>query len=1060
MRLRSSSFAAAIGLVVISAATALAEDWACSPWEWIHPAPEPLRLTAVTHAMGQFWGFSGDGIVRVSLDGATWKPIGRGANWWTSIEWTGTELLGTAGGQVLAGRDGVHWDVRLDMGPPDPFVYPYLNSLAYNGQTTVAVGAVRSHCVLCGVTTAWAVETSRDGTTWTAPELPAIGDLGNRFLSSVVWAKGAFVAVGSALLTSADGVTWIGNAAVSGSSVAANADVVVVSGDQGLFVSHDLVSWQHVPSPVEDGVVGVVDQLLYLAGRCSACPDREPSLWSSLDGVTWGRLTLDAPVPLRAFTSDGTRLLAVGQGAAISDDGYTWLTSRAQLAQKLNDVAHLGTTTVAVGEQGEVLTSTAGAPWRRVLWGGSARLREVVAGATGLVAVGDGVVLTSPGGVSWSPHESPGQADLTTVARLGSVYSAGGAGGALFFSSDGAHWNAANLTALGLNATGVQRVVANGSTFVAAISVGNGGGSALISSFDGRTWQTTQQLSARELQVVAGGGRFLAAFEDKVLGSADGMSWRQMASGLQLSRLTWVDGRFLALSYGVLTSSPDGGSWERAEGPSSDFDPIAASGEYLWQSPETTGLQRARCGTRGTVAHLPSLAHASGVKATRWRSDLEVHNPGTEAVTVGLEALNTSHPPVSLAFTLASGQSRRFDDVLGAELTENPSLDASATVRVSSWGGRALAAARTYNETADGTFGQLIPAFSEADADSSSDELRLIALSHAVDRSRGFRTNLGLGTAGGAAISVELWRSDHLLLRSFTVPLAGWRQLNDVLRLPGAGDVPDAFAVVRAVTPGDRVQAYASVVDNRTGDPMLVVPTAPIPEGQSAWLPGAGHISGVNGSVWQTDLELHNPGTTEVSCRVELLPWSEAVAAPLAVNVPVPAGQSVHVLDVVGARFAHEGGASLRLVPTGGTIMASARTFSGGAAGSVGQLLPALSADLAVTAGVPRRLIMLRQSDIRSFGYRSNLGLVNTSSVAATAEIELHDAAGRLLGTLTQPLRPLESVQITEVLRRLTVASVDDASAVIRTSTPGASLLAYACLIDNRTNDPLLITAQ
>ncbi|HPS80040.1 MAG TPA: hypothetical protein PLS53_17925, partial [Thermoanaerobaculaceae bacterium] len=68
MRLRSSSSAAAVVSVLIWAATALAEDWACSPWEWMHPAPEPLRLSAVTHAMGQFWAFGGDGVVHVSRD--------------------------------------------------------------------------------------------------------------------------------------------------------------------------------------------------------------------------------------------------------------------------------------------------------------------------------------------------------------------------------------------------------------------------------------------------------------------------------------------------------------------------------------------------------------------------------------------------------------------------------------------------------------------------------------------------------------------------------------------------------------------------------------------------------------------------------------------------------------------------------------------------------------------------------------------------------------------------------------------------------------------------------
>jgi hypothetical protein len=250
------------------------------------------------------------------------------------------------------------------------------------------------------------------------------------------------------------------------------------------------------------------------------------------------------------------------------------------------------------------------------------------------------------------------------------------------------------------------------------------------------------------------------------------------------------------------------------------------------------------------------------------------------------------------------------------------------------------------------------------------------------------------------------------------------------------------------------------VVDNRTGDPVLVTPARGIQAGERAWLPGAGHVAGRNGSQWRTDVELHNPGAAAARCRIELFPWGREVAEPPSVTVDVPGWRSVRLDDVVLDRFAHTGGASLRLTPEGGVVMASARTYSQGPTGSVGQHVEAIAEGQAVTPAAPRRVIMLRQAPARDRGFRANLGLVNTRALAAVVAVELLDAAGAALGTITVPLRAFESVQIDEVVRRVAPAGADHVTAVVGTATPGAAVLAYACLVDNRSNDPVLIAAQ
>jgi hypothetical protein len=47
-------------------------------------------------------------------------------------------------------------------------------------------------------------------------------------------------------------------------------------------------------------------------------------------------------------------------------------------------------------------------------------------------------------------------------------------------------------------------------------------------------------------------------------------------------------------------------------------------------------------------------------------------------------------------------------------------------------------------------------------------------------------------------------------------------QIVDAFDLAGAGDQDVAFATVEVTTPGAVIWAYASVIDNRTGDPSIV----------------------------------------------------------------------------------------------------------------------------------------------------------------------------------------------------------------------------------------------
>ena len=98
-----------------------------------------------------------------------------------------------------------------------------------------------------------------------------------------------------------------------------------------------------------------------------------------------------------------------------------------------------------------------------------------------------------------------------------------------------------------------------------------------------------------------------------------------------------------------------------------------------------------------------------------------------------------------------------------------------------------------------------------------------------------WRSNLGLVNIGlqPATVRIRLFNTTgtqigQTILR--TVPAQGWRQIDGVLLVVGAGEQGLAYATVEPTTAGATIWAYGSVVDTRLCNPDLVVrrlPTSP-----------------------------------------------------------------------------------------------------------------------------------------------------------------------------------------------------------------------------------------
>ena len=111
----------------------------------------------------------------------------------------------------------------------------------------------------------------------------------------------------------------------------------------------------------------------------------------------------------------------------------------------------------------------------------------------------------------------------------------------------------------------------------------------------------------------------------------------------------------------------------------------------------------------------------------------------------------------------------------------------------------------------------------------------------------------------------------------------------------GASPRAVARATVTATVP---LIAYASVVDNRTGDPIMVEPIEP---DNTLMIAAAAHVGGLAGTDWRTDLEIANFKPQTVECTIDLLKTGFDNSTPKFAIVSVPANSNVRVRDVVDA---------------------------------------------------------------------------------------------------------------------------------------------------------------
>jgi hypothetical protein len=1057
----------------------------CGVWSYGNVSPRGIAAAAgngTTVIITQGEAFA-------SRDGVRWRwsqlPVPGPAYW--DITWGHGLFVAAGDGGIVASTDGVAWHTVR------PMQGGSVESVAWSGTKFVAVGLIYGGPSV--------VFTSADGLQWATTPLPV-----DVALSSVRWAGGQWIGLSrvggdslNGIYTSADGVSWIKRLPdMDPTGVAWNGSQYLAVGTAinsapVMATSPDGVQWTVRPAVNGLPMLDVAsDGRQWVVPSWQGLIPAHPVILTSRDGASWRAVDLPPGLDLtEAVRWTGTAFITVGStGYATSVDATDWALN--PLAD-LSAVTWTGSHFVAVGAtfgtgQGSAEFSPDGEVWAEATRPPDGPAVAAVWTGSQMVAAGPGGgVFTSPDGDVWTRQASlaVGSTDPASVAWSGSRLVAA-FGGKVFTSTDGAGWTAAaqvdgTITGMAWGAgqfVGVGRRLGSMGTCL-----------AIWSSPDGVQWPARQGDSPCAFYgddalsgVAWSGSRFVTAGIHHpthgdvgivLLESADGVNWSPLQIALASDQgsfsanVWWTGVGFLATWGNRVFTSPDGVTWTEDVPFKPGFYPaaMAGNGHQVVAVAGWGAVARTDCtapppiGQPGvTNTAVVTAARTPGLAGTQWVTDVELFNPASNAVAALVYYLprdtdNTA--PLRRSVTVPSGQAVRLDNVVGRLFGLNESAGA-LTVSCSQ---PLLVTSRTYTTPSSGTLGEFVPGLGEQAAIVAGQEARLIQLT----RNAGYRTNIGFESisAGPIEVAVDLFRATGEFLgeKTFSLPPFGAAQATEIFPQIGVTVVDDAFAVVRSDTPGARFFTYAAVVDNASGDTITVLP-GQVSGGEPLYVPAVAHNTGLKGTQWRADLEVHNPGAVQARYSLELLKAGQDNSAPASATFTLDPGTSRRYVDVIKDVFGVEGSGAIRVTPSSGSIVVAARSYTDPGTGTRGQFIPGLPVSAATAAPISARLIQLTHTASGATGFRTNIGLVNVTAAPLSAQIGLYSAQGTWLGTKVLSLAPYEFRQETEIFRSVTASDVSDAFAVVSSAMPGARFLAYASVVDNVSGDPFYIPAQ
>jgi len=467
---------------------------------------------------------------------------------------------------------------------------------------------------------------------------------------------------------------------------------------------------------------------------------------------------------------------------------------------------------------------------------------------------------------------------------------------------------------------------------------------------------------------------------------------------------------------------------------------------------------------------VPAVGHAAGLNS-QWQSDIRITNITSQSQNYRLFFTPSGKAGTGTvrkaSVTIAPGKTIAFNDILeswygigaaGENATgslevrpETQSASSSTALATT------VASSRTYNLSAGGTFGQFIPGVVFADFVGKGTTLSLQQLAQSTN----YRTNIGVveGSGEAATIRFTAWDASGTQLDQWSESLLAGehRQYDRILAVRNI-TTDNARVEIDVTSDKGKITAYASKVDNLTGDPELITPAISAKTSTSKIvLAGVGDFD--NGlASWRTDLRLYNGGSASVAATLTYYAQG-APDSPSTKDVTIEAGQVLEMNDLLRSHFSlsNLNGALHVTTSSPAPLVATARTYNQTSSGTYGQFIPGVQADKGV--GYGGRTLQLLQVE-QSPQFRANLGLVEMSGNDVTVEVTAIVPDALAAPSKRYTLRANEFVQISPILPDLGISEAYNARLAIRVVGGNGKVNAYASVVDMSTQDPTYVPAQ
>jgi PKD repeat protein len=442
---------------------------------------------------------------------------------------------------------------------------------------------------------------------------------------------------------------------------------------------------------------------------------------------------------------------------------------------------------------------------------------------------------------------------------------------------------------------------------------------------------------------------------------------------------------------------------------------------------------------------VPVTAQTNGVGGSIWRTELTLFNAGDETATVNLSFVpGAGVAPQTRSIFLLPRETRTYSNALleifGMSIGAG-GIAVSATAATTT--PDLKIASRTFNAAPNGTYGQSVPDVDSSDLQSS---LYMTGLISTAD----FRTNIGLVNRSGSSVSttMTLVNADGTAVQSttLTVPPNSFQQgsLTGYFAATSGGSYP-LLSLRISNSARDAVSVYASIVDNKTQDPVYIQ-AMPAAASSLLTIPVVARANGANGTFWRSDVTFFNPANTTSNVVLRFGVRTRSIA--------VGPNRSVVMPDVVTALGEQSGSGPLEISWSGNNApVVTSRTYTtADNGGTYGQSIDAID------AFASQQWVTGLRSD---FDFRTNVGFVNSGTDAITVQVTVLSASGSPIGHVELPVAPHALVQypLAALTPGVDAYSVGSCTLEAR-STGAATLFVYGSVVDNNTGDPVFFAGK